>query len=268
MSAQASCSMLCTEVCIITWLQDIVQHELSIDERMYALLLSKLQTQMTTLNLLEERLNIVRVKAVLWWEFIIIYCEFNNVFCDVPELWKNRCLTFLAQWCNYNKRRWMKKKRISRRVEEHGSAPASNVPQLTEISLFSYIDDKKSESLKAVQNTMIQIHWDQNHSISCRSQDLLQSEKMKGVIMMNDLNFSRFILIIIKKLKYNNWQDIIVYKCVGITTIHIANKLKWRTALSEMHTERSIQFFFAIKRRTERADCEFVDIQHKVNVLI
>ncbi len=268
MSSQASRSMLCTEVCIITWSQDIVQCGLSIDERMYALLLSKLQTQMTTLDLLEERLNIVKVKAVLQQGFTVIYCEFNNVFCDVLELWKNRCLTFLAQWCNYNKRRQSKKKRISRRVEEHGPAPASNVPQSTEISLSFYTDDKKSEPLKAVQNTMIQVHWDQNHSTSCRSQDLLQSGKMKGMIMMNDLNFSRFISMIMKELKYNNWQDMIVYERIGVATMHIANKLKWRTALSEMHTERSIQFFFAVKRRTKRADCEFVDIQHKVNVLI
>jgi len=268
MSSQASHSMLCTEVCTITWSQDIVQCGLSIDERMYALLLSKLQTQMTTLDLLEERLNIIRVKAVLWWGFTVIYCEFNNVFCDVSELWKNRCLTFLTQQCNYNKWRWTKKKRISRRIKEHGSAPASNVPQLTEISLPSYINDKKPEPLKAVQNTMIQVHRDQNHSISCRSQDLLQLRKMKGVIMMNDLNFSRFILMITKKLKYNNWWDMIVYERIGVATMHIANKLEWRTALSEMHTEGSIQFFFAIKRRTERADCEFVNIQHKVNVLI
>ena len=223
---------------------------------------------MTTLDLLEERLNIVRVKAVLWQGFTVIYCEFNNVFCDVSELWKNRCLTFLTQWCNYNKQRQMKKKRISRRVEEHNPAPASNVPQSTEISLSFYIDDEKPELLKAVQNTMIQVHWDQNHSISCRSQDLLQSGKMKGLIMMNDLNFSKFILMITKKLKYNDQQDMIVYECVDMATMHIENELKWRTALSEMHTERSIQFFFAIRRRTERVNCEFVNVQHKVIILI
>ncbi len=226
MFSQASCSMLCKEVHTITWSQDIVQCELSIDERMYALLLSKLQTQMTTLDLLEERLNTVRVKAVLQQGFTVIYCEFNDVFCDVSELWKNKCLTYLTQQCNYNKRRQTKKKKISRRIEEHGSASASNVPQLTEISLFSYINDEKPEPLKTVQNIMIQVHWNQNHSISCRSQDLLQSGKMKGVIMMNDLNFSRFISMIIKELKYNNQQDIIVYEHIDMTTMHIANKLK------------------------------------------
>jgi len=52
----------------------------------------------------------------------------------------------------------MKKKRIFKRIEEHSSAPASNVSQSIKISLPSYIDDKKPESLKAVQNTMIQVH--------------------------------------------------------------------------------------------------------------
>jgi len=120
----------------------------------------------------------------------------------------------------------MKKKRIFRRVEEHSSASASNVSQSTEISLFSYINDKKSEPLKKVQNIMMQVHQDKNHSISCRSQDLLQLRKMKGLIMMNDLNFSKFISMITKKLKYNNQQDIIVYERVDVTTMHIENELK------------------------------------------
>ena len=120
----------------------------------------------------------------------------------------------------------MKKKKISRRVEEHNSASASNVPQSIKISLPSYTDNEKPESLKKVQNTMMQVHQDKNHSISCRSQDLLQLRKMKGLIMMNDLNFSKFILMITKKLKYNNQQDMIVYECVDMTTMHIENELK------------------------------------------
>ncbi len=44
--------------------------------------------------------------------------------------------------------------------------------------------------------------------------------------MMNDLNFSRFISIITKELKYNNQQDMIVYEHIGVATMHIANKLK------------------------------------------
>ncbi len=43
-----------------------------------------------------------------------------------------------------------------------------------------------------------------------------------------------------KKLKYNEWWDTIVYECIDVTIMHIINKLKWRTALSKMYTERSI----------------------------
>jgi len=52
----------------------------------------------------------------------------------------------------------MKKKKISRRVEEHNSASASNVPQSIKISLPSYIDNKKPEPLKEVQNIMMQVY--------------------------------------------------------------------------------------------------------------
>jgi len=150
MFSQANHSMLYKEVDIITWLRDIVQHELNINKYIYMHLLSKLQTQMTTLDLLEKKLNTVKAKAVLWWEFIIIYCEFNNVFCNVLKSWKNKCLTFLIQQCNYNKWRQIKEKWIFKKVEDHDSASAFNVSQSFDTSFFSYIDDEKSESLKTV----------------------------------------------------------------------------------------------------------------------
>jgi len=49
---------------------------------------------------------------------------------------------------------------------------------------------------------------------------------MKGLIMVNDLNFSKFISMITKELKYNNQQDMIVYERVGVATMHIENELK------------------------------------------
>jgi len=50
----------------------------------------------------------------------------------------------------------------------------------------------------------------------------------------------------------------IVYECVKVINMHIVNELKWRTALFKMHTEESICFFFAIKKRETWADdCTF-----------
>jgi len=100
------------------------------------------------------------------------------------------------------------------------------VLQLFDTSLLFYINNEKSESLKTVQNIMIQIHQNKNHSINCRSQNLLLLEKIEDLMMINDLNFSKFILMIMKKLKYNDQQNIIVYEHLSVTTMHIANKLK------------------------------------------
>ena len=105
----------------------------------------------------------------------------------------------MTQQCNYNKQRQIKEKQISKRIEDHSSASAFNVLQLSDINLFSYTDNEKSESLKTVQNIIIQVHQDKNHSTSCKSQDLLLSEKIEDLIMMNDLDFSKFILMITKK---------------------------------------------------------------------
>ena len=44
--------------------------------------------------------------------------------------------------------------------------------------------------------------------------------------MMNDLNFSKFISMIMKELKYNDQQDMIVYERIGVATMHIENELK------------------------------------------
>ncbi len=65
-----------------------------------------------------------------------------------------------------------------------------------------------------------------NHSMFCRLQDLLVLNKLNDIIKMNDLNFSKFISLIVRKLSYNDKQDIIVYECVEVINMHIINKLK------------------------------------------
>ena len=148
---------------------------------MYTLLSAKLQSQMTALKLLEERLNTVRVKALLQWEFTVIYCEFNKIFHNISDLWRDKYLTFLVQWCNYNRRRWEKNKRISTKIERQISSSFFKISQSFNISLFSFTDNKKSELLKSVWNIMIQVHQDMNHSTFCRSQNLLVRKRLEDI---------------------------------------------------------------------------------------
>ena len=114
---------------------------------------------------------------------------------------------------------------------------------------------------------MIQVHQDMNHSTFCRSQNLLVVKRLKDMVQMNDMNFSKFIFLIKKKLHYDDEQNMIVYKWIDIVSIHIINELKWRTALFKMHTENSIHFFFTVRRREswdnhERVFWLYHDINH------
>lgn len=250
MSSLTTYSVIYKDVNTITWSGDIIRRALDIDERMYKLLLTKLQAQMTALGLLGERLNTARAKALLRRGFTVIYLEFDSVFRNVPERWKDRCLTFLAQRCNYNKRRRTKDKRAPTNVGRQGVAPSSDLSQPSDITLPSSTDDERPGPLKSVQNTMLQVHRDVNHSTSCRPQDMLVAGRLEGTVKVDDLDFSKFISLIVKELGYNDKQDMIVYERVGVVNMHITNELEWRTALSEMHTEGAIRFFFVIKRTT------------------
>ena len=129
--------------------------------------------------------------------------------------------------------------------------------------IFSaYTDNEMLTPVKTVCNIMIQVHWDKNYSISCWSQDLISLRRQNSLITVNNLNFERFILMLKKELKYNNWQDMIVYEYTDMTIMHILNELKWKTALLKMHTERSIHFFFIIRRRTWRIIYKFDDLSY------
>ncbi len=72
------------------------------------------------------------------------------MFCEILKSWKNKCLTFLTQWYNYNKWRQIKEKKIFKKVKEYSLISAFNVQQLFNINFSSYINDEKHESLKTV----------------------------------------------------------------------------------------------------------------------
>ena len=168
----------------------------------------------------------------------------------------------MTQQCNYNKQRQRKEQWLARRVEELDSESAFSVSHLSDMTFPAYTDDEMSASVKTVCNIMIQIHWDKNYSISCWSQDLISLRRQNSLITVNNLNFERFISMLKKELKYNDWQDMIVYECADMTIMHISNELEWKTVFLKMYTERSIHFFFTIRRRIWRIICEFDDLSY------
>ena len=168
----------------------------------------------------------------------------------------------MTQQCNYNKQRWRKEQWLARRVEELDSESAFSVSHLSDMTFPAYINDEMPAPVKTVCNIMIQVHWDKNYSISCWSQDLILLRRQNSLITVNNLNFERFILMLKKELKYNDWWDMIMYEHTDVAIMHILNELEWKTVLLKMHTERSIHFFFTIRRRTWRIIYEFDDLSY------
>jgi len=80
------------------------------------------------------------------------------------------------------------------------------------------------ESVKTVQNIMIQVHRDIFHNICYRSQDLLVSDTAKSMIEINDLNFMTFINLISLKLNYKKRKYTIFYERDNIANISITNE--------------------------------------------
>lgn len=109
--------------------------------------------------------------------------------------------------------------------EECVSTTAPDISQSSDASLPSYTDDKKKpEPMTAIQNTTLQVRRDKNHSVSCRPQDLLQLGKTEGLIMLDDLDFRKFLLMVTKELEYNDGDNMIVYERIGVDPMPIADE--------------------------------------------
>ena len=101
---------------------------------------------------------------------------------------------------------------------------SSNISNSLSTSSSSINNIDMHESVKTVQNIMIQVHRDISHSICYRSQDLLVSGTAKSVIEIDDLNFMTFIDLISLKLSYKKRKYTIFYERDDTANISITNE--------------------------------------------
>ncbi len=87
------------------WSINRVKEELDIDESEYMQLKMQIQDQMKSLQLIEWKLNINKLKEILRSTFKIIYHEFHIIFNDVTRSRSDSMLMFMTQRSNYNVRR-------------------------------------------------------------------------------------------------------------------------------------------------------------------
>jgi len=101
---------------------------------------------------------------------------------------------------------------------------SSSISNSSSTSFSSTNNIDMHESVKIVQNIMIQVHCNISHSICCRSQDLLVSDTTKSMIEINDLNFTTFIDLISLRLSYKKRKYTIFYEHDDTANISITNE--------------------------------------------
>ncbi len=231
-----------------TWFENIVQSWLEINESVYLLISSHLQHEINKLDILNVRLNTCKVKNLLDQVFANVYKQFTDVFDNILKSQRNKCLVFIAQQCNYNKRRWVKTQTVVFMNEIQHIVTSFSISNSSSMSSSSINNINMHESVKTVQNIMIQVHCNISHSICCKSQDLLVSDIAKSMIEINDLNFMTFINLISLKLSYKKRKYTIFYECDDTANISIINEWEWKAAFTEMHTKKFLWFCFIIRR--------------------
>jgi len=207
-----------------TWFENIVQSRLEINESVYLLISSHLQHEMNKLDILNVRLNTCKVKNLLDQVFANVYKQFTDVFDNILKSQRNKCLVFIAQQCNYNKRRWVKTQTVVFMNEIQHIVTSFSISNSSSMSSSSINNINMHESVKTVQNIMIQVHCNISHSICCKSQDLLVSDIAKSMIEINDLNFMTFINLISLKLSYKKRKYTIFHECDDTANISIINE--------------------------------------------
>ncbi len=214
---------------------------------------------MTRLNVIS--LNTNKLKEILRSTFEVIYHKFHIIFDDVTISRSDSMLMFMTQRSNYNVRRWF---RVRETQQDNLKYNSSSFFQLkTHSHLLSYVvcneqDLKRSQSVsvRSVKILIIQISCNLNCNICCRSQDFLRRESVKNSICINDMKYDKFIKLIENKLNYNCVTDMMIYDRAEFVRIYISNECKWKTALKEMHAEKSIHFLFTIQFAANN-DCRF-----------
>ncbi len=207
---------------------------------------------MRSLQLIEWKLNINKLKETLRSTFEVIYHEFHIIFNDVTRSRSDFMLMFMTQRSNYNGKRQF---RVRETWWNNLKYNSSSFFQLkTHSHLLSYVvcneqDLKRSQSVsvRSVKILIIQISRDLNHNTCCRSQDLLKHESVKNSICINDMKYDRFIKLIENELNYDCVTNMMIYDWVEFARIYISNEREWKTALKEMHAEKFIHFLFTIQ---------------------
>jgi hypothetical protein len=242
----------------------IIKKGLNISDDEYAAIYLTLEKELARLNLLDQKLNTLINKQQLQRAFATLRNEYPHTFDGVPQEWKDKCLTALAQKCTHNMRRRAPGDRYHPPQYRSASHPffssvdtaAASESYITPCSLRPDQSSMRSKAGPSFNQSFGDIKvfiqsTARGTSTIRRPRDLAAPVTMERDITVDDLQFARFLKVLKEDIAYNDAEDIIVYKCDDENLVAITNEEAWRAALDEMYLKGSSRFTFSVEPKTQ-----------------
>ena len=190
---------------------------LGIEKKKYKIISAAIEQEMTTLGILGRTLDDNSTKVKLQSIFAGVMSQFPEIFNDLPEAFKDACLSRIAQNCNHNSKRRKEKE------QKHVREPAFGSRSIC----FEREGGKEA--------------------IMFLPSDVTEVNKPSIDISVDDVSFERLIKVLTEDIAFIATKESIFYKPRGQRTIEIGNERTWRSAMAEMHASGMQRLTFYIQ---------------------
>ena len=193
---------------------------LGIEKKKYKTISAAIEQEMATLGVLGRTLDDNPTKEKLQSIFAGVATRFPAIFDDLPESFKDVCLSRIAQNCNHNSKR--RKEKEQKRIQEPAFGSRS-------------ICVEREEGKEAIM---------------LLPSDVTDVNKPSIDISVDDVSFERFIKVLTEDIAFVTTNESIFYKPRGQRTIEIGNERTWKSAMTEMHASgiQRLTFYIHLSR--------------------
>jgi hypothetical protein len=240
------------------WTVNVIQHGLRIDNELYTTIYTAIETEMRSQNILGHKLNQSLVKKQLKLLLADIILRFSTTFDAIPYLWREKCLMAIAQKCNYNMRRSIRRRTTLSASPEHQTNSMCQgvmepLPNITEPPLpeAEPADELKPFRVRTLESTMVFITMVTSEKCTiCRMVDFVV-QGSSGNVTIESLAFDRFTSILKEDIQFDSVKHSIFYHCTKGMAVAITNERSWKAAIGDMYAGGMDSFDFHVQEKGE-----------------
>ena len=238
------------------WTVNVIQHGLGINNKLYTTIYTAIETEMGSQNILGHKLNQSLVKKQLKLILANIIHRFSTTFNAIPLLWRKKCLIAIAQKCNYNMWRSMRRRStISGSPKHQADSMCQDVteppPSKAQPADGSKTDKLKPFRVRTLESIMVFITIATSERCTiCRMVDFV-IQGSSGNLTIESLAFDRFTSILKEDIQFDSNKHNIFYRCIKGMAVAITNERSWKAATGDMYTGGMDSFDFYIEKKGE-----------------